>query len=83
MKEFIEYLVKQIVTLPDNVLISQSKEGNDDVYKIKVANSDMGIIIGKEGRTIKSLRNLAKAKAIVDNQRISVILEDDQRDDQI
>lgn len=36
----------------------------------------MGIIIGKEGKTIRSLRNLAKAKAIRDNVRIQILLEE-------
>jgi predicted RNA-binding protein YlqC (UPF0109 family) len=36
----------------------------------------MGVVIGKEGKTIKSLRNLAKAKAIKDNIRIQIVLEE-------
>jgi predicted RNA-binding protein YlqC (UPF0109 family) len=40
----------------------------------------MGIVIGKEGKTIKSLRNLAKAKAIRDNIRIQVLLDESLQD---
>jgi predicted RNA-binding protein YlqC (UPF0109 family) len=40
----------------------------------------MGVVIGKEGKTIKSIRNMAKAKAIKDNIRMQIILEDSQLD---
>jgi len=76
MKEFIEYLVKNIVTKPEAVEVKEiSQEGGMD-YMVKVADEDMGIIIGKEGKTIKSVRNLAKAKAIKDDVRIRIDLEE-------
>ena len=76
MKDFIEFLVKQIVSNPTEVSVSETTEDGIRVYKIKASPEDMGVIIGKEGRNIKSLRNLAKAKAIKDNERIKVIVEE-------
>ena len=76
MKEFLEYIIKEIVTKPKSIEIDEVKEGSMFIYKIHAAEEDMGLLIGKEGRTIKSIRNMAKAKAIKDDIRVSVILEE-------
>lgn len=76
MKEFLEYIIKEIVTKPESIVIDESQEGGMYIYKIHAAEEDMGLLIGKEGRTIKSIRNMAKAKAIKDDVRISVVLEE-------
>ena len=74
LKEFIEYLVKQLVNNPNEVEVTETQESGLLSYRIKVANEDMGIVIGKEGKNIKSIRNLAKSKAIKDNVRINIEL---------
>lgn len=78
MKDFIEYLLNQIVTKPDEIKVEESidPENNFHSYKVTVAPDDMGFIIGKEGRTIKSLRNLTRAKAIKDGIRMNLELVD-------
>jgi predicted RNA-binding protein YlqC (UPF0109 family) len=78
MREFIEYLVKQIVNNPQEVQVTEAKEEELSVYTINVAAEDMGTVIGKEGHNIKSIRNMAKAKAIKDNVHIRVLLHDDK-----
>lgn len=72
MKGFIEYLVKQIVSQPEKAFVEEVNEGGVLIEKINVASEDMGLIIGKEGRTIKSIRGLARSKAIIDNLRINI-----------
>ena len=79
MKEFLEYLLKQIVSKPEDIAITENEEDGIKVYLVKVAPEDMGIVIGKEGRNIKSIRNMAKAKAIKDNVRISVVLQEENQ----
>ena len=76
MREFIEYLVTQIVHNPDQVVVNERQAENETVYELTVAQEDMGLIIGKEGRTIKSIRALAKSKAIKDQVRVNVELLD-------
>lgn len=76
MKEFLEFIVKSILKNPDQVVVSENKQDNLFVYTIKVADSDMGMLIGKEGRTIKSIREMAIAKAIKDQVRINVLVEE-------
>jgi len=80
MKEFLEFLIKQITSKPEEIEITENREDDTFIYHIKVSEDDMGIVIGKEGKTIKSLRNLAKAKAIRDNIRIQVLLDESLQD---
>jgi hypothetical protein len=61
MKEFIEYIAKQLVDQPDQVTIEE--EANEDklLLKLKVAQPDIGKVIGKKGRTAFALRTLVAA----------------------
>lgn len=78
MKEFIDYLVKNIVKNPDDVRVSEVLEGSTYNYNIIVNPEDMGLVIGKEGRIIRSIRALAKSKAIKEGIMINVeLLEPD------
>jgi len=76
MREFLEFLVKEVVSKPEEVKVSEIQDDGIFIYTIHANKEDMGVIIGKEGKTIRSFRNLAKAKAIKDNVRIQVVLED-------
>lgn len=76
MKEFLEYILKEIAAKPENIEVEEIDENGFYTYKIRANEEDMGVIIGKEGRTIRSIRNMAKAKAIKDNIRIQIVLED-------
>jgi predicted RNA-binding protein YlqC (UPF0109 family) len=61
MKEFIEYIAKQLVDQPDQVTVEE--ESNDDklLLKLRVAQPDIGKVIGKKGRTAFALRTLVAA----------------------
>ena len=61
MKEFIEYIARQLVDQPADVVVVE--ESNDDklILKLKVAQPDIGKIIGKKGRTAFALRTLVAA----------------------
>jgi uncharacterized protein len=76
MKDIVEYIVKQFVTNPDAVEVSE--EFQDGILKIylKVDPSDMGLTIGKSGQTIKAIRRLLTVKAINDNVRVNLELID-------
>lgn len=81
MKEFIEYLLKQIVTKPEEVNVTQEVSDTQVSILINVSPDDMGIVIGKEGKNIRGIRALAKAKAIKDNIRVNVELIDSGKPD--
>ncbi len=76
MREFLEYLIKEISAKPEEVKVEEKQENGIYIYQINIAEEDMGVVIGREGKTIRSLRNLAKAKAIKDNVRIQIVLEE-------
>lgn len=82
MKEFLTYILNQIATKPEEVKITETDESGMVTFLIEVADEDMGLVIGKEGRTIRSIRSLARAKAIKEGLRIRVELLDKQRDAQ-
>lgn len=73
MKSFLEYLVKSIVDNPEAVEISEAGE----VFTLKVAQADMGKVIGKGGKIIKAIRDLARILATKENRHISVTLAEE------
>ena len=58
MKEAIERIVKALVGEPDAVEVSEHADGKNVRIELRVAESDMGRIIGREGRTVKAIRSL-------------------------
>lgn len=76
MKAFVEYLVKQIVSKPDEVVIEEVKNSDYVNLKLKVSPEDMGLIIGKEGKNIRAVRSLARAKTIKAGVKVSLELVD-------
>lgn len=74
MKEFIEYILQQLVMHPDELKVTEDDQNGFITYHIEVSEDDMGLVIGKQGRTIRSVRSLVKAKAIKDGVRIRVEL---------
>lgn len=61
MKEFIEYITKNLVDKPDQVVVSEEMHDNAVVYTLKVADDDIGKVIGKRGQTATALRILTAA----------------------
>lgn len=61
MKEFIEYIVKALVDSPDEVDIREVEGTRTTVYELRVAQGDLGKVIGKAGQTAKSIRVLLSA----------------------
>lgn len=61
MKEFIEYITRQLVDQPDQVIVEEETQDDKLVLKVKVAQPDIGKIIGKKGRTAFALRTLVAA----------------------
>ncbi len=62
MKELLEYMVKELVDNPDNVEIEEEEEDEKTIiFKLKVAEDDLGKVIGKKGRTANALRIIMRA----------------------
>ena len=61
MKELVEVIAKSLVDNPDEVVVTQTESGNDLLIELKVAPSDMGKVIGRQGRIAKAIRTVVKA----------------------
>lgn len=73
MIEFIEYLLKLIVNHPEEVKVEENHLGeNAYQYRIYAHQEDVGKIIGKNGKTVQSIRNVAKILAVKENKQIRV-----------
>ena len=70
MKDLVQYLAKSLVTNPDAVEIKETTNDDTSVFEIKVAKEDLGRIIGKQGRTAKSIRTILNAAASRTNRRV-------------
>ena len=69
MKETIEMIVKALVDDPDGVDLREVDRNGTSIIEIRVAQSDMGKIIGRQGRTIRALRTLANAAGTKQKRR--------------
>lgn len=72
MKESLEGIITSLVNEPSEVSINQVDGEKSIVFEVKVANSDMGKVIGKEGRIAKAIRTIMKALAAKEGKKISV-----------
>lgn len=74
MKKALEYIITSIVESPKDVEIAENEDNGIINFSIKVAASDMGRIIGKNGKVIRSIRNVIKIPAIKQNKKINIEL---------
>ena len=74
MKKALTYILKAIVDNPDKVDIKEQEENGIINFTIKVAESDMGKVIGKSGKVIRGIRNVVKIKTIKENKKINITL---------
>jgi hypothetical protein len=80
MKQLIEYIVSNIVNHPESVIITEEtlEDGSMTKYLIKVDSEDVGRVIGKQGKVIKSIRQIIRIAAIQKGTRAIVdLLEED------
>ncbi len=72
MKELVEVIAKALVDNPDEVVVTEKTEGRNITVELHVASSDMGKVIGKQGRIAKAIRSVVKAASSKDNIRVDV-----------
>lgn len=72
MKEFVEYVVKNLVEFPEDVAVDSIDEGNCLVIKVVVNQEDMGKVIGKNGRVANSIRTVVRSLARNKNEHVVV-----------
>lgn len=78
MKEFVEYIVKNLVDNPDQVSINEVGSAHTLILELSVEKSDIGKIIGKKGKTINAIRTLIMSVASRNNLRVSLEIVEDK-----
>ena len=76
MRELIELIIKGIVDNPDKVEINEIIGEKSSIYEVRVDSNDIGKVIGRQGRNIKSIRTIVNAAAQKDDKRVVVEIVD-------
>ena len=72
MKELVEVIAKALVDCPDEVVVTETENEKAIVLELRVAQSDMGKVIGKQGRIAKAIRSVVKAAASKEEKKVIV-----------
>jgi len=72
MKDLVEVIAKALVDNPEEVVVTEKGEGKNITIELHVAATDMGKVIGKQGRIAKAIRSVVKAASSKDNKRVDV-----------
>ena len=72
MKDLVEVIAKSLVDNPEEVVITEKENGKTLVVELKVAPTDMGKVIGKQGRIAKAIRSVVKAAASREDKKVIV-----------
>lgn len=76
MKELLTYIAKNLVDNPDEVSVTERNNDSETVFEVRVADGDMGKIIGRQGRIVKEIRVLMRAVAQRQGKNVSVEIMD-------
>lgn len=76
MKELVEVIAKALVDDPESVVVNEREEKKTTVLEVRVAESDMGKVIGKQGRIAKAIRSVVKAAATKEDKKVIVDIMD-------
>lgn len=72
MKELVEVIAKSLVDNPDEVVVNETETDKSIVVELHVAQSDMGKVIGKQGRIAKAIRAVVKAASSSEDKKVVV-----------
>ena len=72
MKELVEVIARSLVDYPEEVVVTETENEKSIVLELRVAQSDMGKVIGKQGRIAKAIRSVVKAAASKESKKVIV-----------
>jgi predicted RNA-binding protein YlqC (UPF0109 family) len=75
MRELVEVIAKSLVDYPDEVVVTETEDEKAIVLELRVAQSDMGKVIGKQGRIAKAIRSVVKAAASKEDKKVIVDIQ--------
>jgi predicted RNA-binding protein YlqC (UPF0109 family) len=72
MRQFLEFIIRQLVEFPDEIMLSEVPHGRTTVFRLQMRQSDVGRIIGRNGQTIRSIRALLACAASRHGQKATL-----------
>lgn len=72
MKELVEVIARSLVDYPEEVVVTETENDRSIVIELRVAQADMGKVIGKQGRIAKAIRAVVKAAASKEERKVIV-----------
>lgn len=72
MKDILETIIKNLVSDKESISVNEIEGEKSIIFEVKVAQNDMGKIIGKEGRVAKAIRTIVKAVAAKEEKRVTI-----------
>ena len=75
-KDFVEFIVKQIVSKPEDVTVARQVDEMGVLLSVKVNPEDMGLLICRQGSTAKAIRTLARIIGMRNNARVNLRIEE-------
>lgn len=72
MREFLEFVVRQLVEYPDEMMLTEIPSGKTTVFRLQLRQSDVGRVIGRNGQTIQAIRALLTSSASRHGQRATL-----------
>ena len=72
MREFLEFVIRQLIEFPDEMILTESVNGRNIVFRLALRQSDVGRIIGRNGQTIQAIRALLASSAARHDQRATL-----------
>lgn len=76
MKELVEFIARSLVESPDEVVVTETETGDSILVELKVAEADMGKVIGRQGRIAKAIRAVVKAASAGSEKKVIVKILD-------
>ncbi|MCD7868914.1 MAG: KH domain-containing protein [Clostridiales bacterium] len=74
MKELVEVIAKSLVENPDEVVVTETEKEDEILVELKVGPSDMGKIIGRQGRIARAIRTVVKAASSKSSKKVVVVI---------
>ena len=72
VKQFLEFVIRQLVEFPDEVMLSEIPSGRTTLFRVQMRQTDVGRIIGRNGQTIRAIRALLTSSAARHEQRATL-----------
>ncbi len=75
MKDLVEFIIKNLVSEPEAVVVTEEVKDRETVYNVKIAEEDFGRIIGRSGKVATAIRTVVRTSAKKANKRVFVRFE--------